>query len=59
MGVAALRILAYEQGRIPLVEIVVQYSRSLFDFDDQNELTGGHRNPLFDRYNLLVERRVG
>lgn len=52
---AALHV--YEQVRIPLVAPIVQYSRSLFDFDDQNELTSGHRNPLFDRYNRFVERR--
>lgn len=48
---------AYEQVRIPGVAPIVQYSRSLFDFDDQHELAGGHRNPLFDRYDRFVERR--
>jgi 2-polyprenyl-6-methoxyphenol hydroxylase-like FAD-dependent oxidoreductase len=52
---AALQV--YEQVRIPLVAPIVQYSRSLFDFEDQNELTSGHRNPLFDRYDRFVERR--
>lgn len=50
-------LLAYEQERIPRVAPIVRYSRSLFEFDDQNELVSGHRNPLFDRYDRFVERK--
>lgn len=49
----------YERERIAAVAPVVQYSRSLFDFDEQHELASGHRNPLFDRYDRFVERRQG
>lgn len=49
---------AYERERIPAVAPIVQYSRSLFDFDEQHGLIGGHRNPLFDRYDRFVERRT-
>ncbi|MET3662442.1 FAD-dependent oxidoreductase [Aquamicrobium ahrensii] len=48
---------AYERTRIPQVAPIVRGSRSLFDFDDQNELVHGDKNPLFDRYERFVERR--
>lgn len=48
---------AYERIRIPQVAPVVRYSRSLFDFDDNHGLTKSNRNPLFDRYDNIVERR--
>ena len=47
----------YEQTRMPQVAPIVRYSRSLFDFDDNHELTKSDRNPLFDRYDRIVERR--
>ncbi|MGI6853647.1 FAD-dependent oxidoreductase [Mesorhizobium sp. 1B3] len=50
---------AYEHIRIPQVAPIVRGSRSLFDFDDQNELVHGNKNPLFDRYERFVERRCG
>lgn len=50
---------AYERIRIQQVAPIVRGSRSLFDFDDQNELVHGNKNPLFDRYERFVERRGG
>lgn len=49
---------AYESVRIAQVAPVVKGSRALFDFEGQNEVAKGNKNPLFDRYHRLAERRV-
>ncbi|MBL0374345.1 FAD-dependent monooxygenase [Rhizobium sp. KVB221] len=52
-------LVSYEQVRIAEVAPVVRFSRSLFDFDDQYGLTKSDSNPLFERYDRIVERRNG
>ena len=52
-----LALQAYERIRMPQVAPIVRYSRALFDFDDNHEQTKSDRNPIFDRYDRIVERR--
>ncbi|MBT6119384.1 MAG: hypothetical protein HOH66_16085 [Rhodospirillaceae bacterium] len=49
---------AYEGIRIAQVAPVIKASRALFDYEGQNEVAKGNKNPLFDRYHRLAERRV-